>query len=345
MTEPARSRLSKLYHLLWMHTSNGALLPGIVLCLTLVFAAHHISDQYGSPLILTAVLLGMAFNSLSRQAEFSLGLDFCTKILLRFGVALLGVRVTFEHVNVLGMAPLITVVTAVVSTLAFSLVVGQVLKMDRYMALLIGIGVSICGVSAAMATLAFIPEKKISNTHVLGILIGITGISTMAFILYPLLIVQVGLSPEQTGLFLGASIHDVAQAVGAGQMISAEVADTTIYTKMLRVSLLVPILFFLALFSSTESSKSRSWFEKVPLFLLGFITIVVVSNLDLFSETVRDSLATISQFCLLMAMASLGTKTNLVESFKICKKSLALILLNTVFLAGLSFTLISILFH
>ena len=312
------------------------LIPGLLICLTIVFAAHYISTQYGSPLILTTVLLGMAFNNLSRNPEFSPGLEYSSKAILRCGVALLGARITFEQITVYGYQPLILVLICVSSTMLFSLAMGRWLGADRFMALLAGVATAICGVSAAMAFLAFQSDKRSTDSQVTCTLVAVTCLSTMAMILYPALLSHFDLTAQIAGMFLGTTIHDVAQAIGAGEMLSPQVADATIYTKMLRVSLLVPVLIVLSLFFRGANSTGTSVIQRFPLFLAAFLTILLLNNLVTIPSILRSSASSLSQFCLMMAMAALGIRTNLMDLFSIKKRPLILVFLNTVFIALVS---------
>ena len=312
------------------------LLPGILISLTIVFAAHYISAQYGSPLILTSVLLGMAFNNLSRYEEFRPGLEYSTKAILRCGVALLGIRITFEQISVYGYQPLILVVICVSSTILFSLLMGKWLGADRFMTLLAGVATAICGVSAAMAFLALQSGKRSTDSQVACTLVAITCISTLAMILYPALLSHFELSANTAGMFLGTTIHDVAQAIGAGEMLSPEVADATIYTKMLRVSLLVPVLFIISFFYREADTRSTPITHRFPLFLLAFLVILLINNLISIPTILQTTMSSLSQFCLMMAMAALGVRTNLMDLFTIEKRPLALVFFNTAFIVLIS---------
>ncbi|RLU02834.1 MAG: putative sulfate exporter family transporter [Ketobacter sp.] len=319
-----------------VRSSALPLMPGLLISLTIVFAAHYISAQYGSPLILTTVLLGMAFNNLSRHDEFRPGLEYATKAILRCGVALLGIRITFEQIGVYGYQPIILVIVCVSSTIAFSLLVGKWLGADRFMALLAGVATAICGISAAMAFLALQSGKRASDSQVACTLVAVTCISTMAMILYPALLSHFDLPAATAGMFLGTTIHDVAQAIGAGEMLSAEVADATIYTKMLRVSLLVPVLFILSAFYRQPAGTKKSITNRFPLFLLAFLTILLLNNLASIPTVLQHSMSSLSQFCLMMAMAALGVRTNLMDLFTVEKRPLALVFLNTGFIVLVS---------
>ena len=321
---------------------TATLVPGLLFCLMVVFAAHHISEHYGSPLILTTVLLGMAFNNIVNHADFKPGLDFSATAILRVGVALLGIRISFEQIDALGVLPLVLVVSAVAGTLLFSWGMGKLLKVDTLMSLVAGIAVAICGVSAAMALIALLPARRISTSQVACTLMGVTCISTLAMILYPAIITKIGMPTESMGLFLGTTIHDVAQAIGAGEMISPEVAETAIYTKMLRVSLLVPVLILISMFINKEGASTTPISRRFPLFLIAFVLILLTNNIFMLPQFITTNMSSLSKLCLLMAMAALGTRTNLLDLLTIDKKPLTLVLLNTLFIAALSFLIITL---
>ena len=315
--------------------------PGICFCLVLVLASSYISEHYGITQILGALLLGMAFNSISRYDEFAPGLDFCVKNILRFGVALLGVRITFSQISALGAKPLLVVSVVVVTTLLFSVLLAKLLKVNQARGIISGAAVGICGVSAALAIASVIQSNKDTEKHLLCTLIGVTGMSTICMILYPGILVSLSLSTEQMGLFLGASIHDVAQVFGAGDMISPEVAQLATYTKMLRVAMLVPTVMVLA-FLCRSRTVSQSRFKRIlPTFLIAFVGFVVLANMHIVPAQAISAASDLSQVCLWIAMAALGAKTNLVELWQVGKNTFILLLLNTCFVAGVSILLVS----
>lgn len=318
--------------------------PGVGFCLLIVLASSYISEHYGSSKILGALLLGMAFNSIANYREISVGLEFCAKTILRFGVALLGARITFSQIAELGMRPLWIVGCVVVATLLFSLLVAKQLKTERSSALIAGAAVAICGVSAAMAVASVLQsqlaERRLAENHLLCTLVGVTGISTICMIFYPGLLLMLGLTPQQMGLFLGASVHDVAQVFGAGQMLSPQVAEMATYTKMLRVAMLVPLIMILAFIFRASQVGGKRHVAIVPAFLLAFIGFVALANTGMLSTPTLAGIHHLSQFCLWIAMAALGAKTNLLALWRVGKSPFLLLLLNTAFIAVLSLLLV-----
>lgn len=324
---------------------GGRLLPGLFFCSVIVLACVYLSERYGSPLILGALLLGMGFNSVNKYPEFSPGIGFCAQRLLRFGVTLLGARISFAQIGELGYRPVVLVVVVVIATLAFGLLLARLFKIDPIRGAISAAAVAICGASAALAVAAALQATGGKNPgqverHLLGTLVGVTGLSTLVMVLYPGLLMTMGLSPEQMGLFLGASIHDVAQVLGAGQLISTDVTELATYTKMLRVTLLVPAIMILAwLFRAPETTR-RGPFSVCPPFILGFVLLMLAANLQLLPTALIDFMADVSKASLLLAIAALGTKTNLLEMWQLGCKPFALLILNTVFIAAVALIMV-----
>jgi uncharacterized integral membrane protein (TIGR00698 family) len=161
--------------------------------------------------------------------------------------------------------------------------------------------------------------------------------STIAMVLYPLIVGWLGLDPHQAGIFLGGTIHDVAQVVGAGYSISPEVGDYAVLTKMLRVAFLLPVVMAISLvvrhrFGRDDVDRGND--PLLPPFLLAFIGFVVVGSLGWIPKPVGIALNEISRACLVIAIAAVGLKTSLVEMKKVGARAIVLLGLETTFLAA-----------
>jgi uncharacterized integral membrane protein (TIGR00698 family) len=206
---------------------------------------------------------------------------------------------------------------------------------------------------------AVLPVNKDTRNYLLCTVVGVTGLSTILMVLYPAMIGNMQWSPEQMGLFLGATIHDVAQVFAAGHMVSDEVAEFATYTKMLRVTALVPVVVVLGfLFRSTLLSQSNETTQELssssssnsssatkparllPGFLIGFIVLMLLSNIGVIPDAGIDAMSDLSHVCLLIAMAALGAKSNLMELWHVGRKPLLLLVINTLFIGLLAFLLI-----
>jgi len=222
------------------------LAPGVLTAVTIALAASFLAQRYDGPQLLFALLFGMAFNFAAEGPRVKAGIDFASKKILRFGVALLGARIGLEQIAALGAAPAAIVVLAVAGTILFGWLLARLLGRKAADGLLTGGAVAICGASAALAISAVLPQGKDHQRFTLLTVVGVTTLSTVAMVLYPLLAESLALDARGAAVFLGGSIHDVAQVVGAGFMISPEVGDGATLVKLMRVALLVPVVVIFA---------------------------------------------------------------------------------------------------
>jgi uncharacterized integral membrane protein (TIGR00698 family) len=314
------------------------LVPGLLLCLLVAMSATFVSEHYGGPVILYALLMGIALNYLSTEGRCIAGIQFCAKSILRFGIALLGARITIEQLMSLGMTPIITVLVAVPATILFGFFVGRWLKLGRSQSILSASSVGICGASAALAVAAVLPHNKDAEKNLIFTVVCVTALSTIAMILYPLIVTAFNLGPAASGVFLGATIHDVAQVVGAGYMMSDEIGDIATFTKLLRVSMLVPVVVIISLFAArwgkTDTDAKPAGFA-LPGFLVAFIVIVALNSGGFIIPTASALMVEMSRWCLIVAMVGLGMKSSFKELAAMGWRPLVLMLAETLFLAVL----------
>lgn len=313
--------------------------PGVLLAIVIALAAGFIVTRYGGPLLLLALLLGMAFNFLSVDERLAPGLELCSRSVLRVGIALLGARITMSQITELGARVLIIVVIAIAATMLFSRVAAKRLGLSGAFAALSGTAVSICGVSAALTAASVLPQHQRSADHTVIVCIGVTALSTLAMLLYPLLASLTGFSASDGGVFLGATIHDVAQVVGAGYTMSVEHGDVATVTKLLRVLLLAPLVLTLSiLMRNAYGSRVRgeTWRGLIPpAFLLAFIGMVALNSWRPFPPAFVSWATGASQACLILAIAALGLRTSLASLREVGWRPLALMGAQTAFLAAL----------
>lgn len=247
----------------------GRYLPGIMLSLVIAVAASFVSEHYGGPKFLYALLIGVAFHFLSENDRCRPGIEFSAKRLVRVGVALLGVRIVVSDVSALGLWGILGLAGAVVFTLCFGVLMARVLRVSPMFGLLSGGGTGICGISATMAISSTLPQSPESERCTLMSAIGIASLSTAVMVLYPLWVRWFGMTVPEAGLFLGGSIHDVAQVVGAGSILSPDIAKAATLAKMFRVAMLVPVVLTLSLVLrrtvAAEAGMARPLAGAVPL--------------------------------------------------------------------------------
>ncbi|MBY5924225.1 putative sulfate exporter family transporter [Halomonas sp. DP4Y7-1] len=314
-------------------------MPGVLICITIALATTFIADHYGGPTLLYALLFGMTLHFLSEQGPCLLGVEFAARTILRLGVALLGVRITLEQVAELGIGPVVTVVAGVILTIVAGGVLARLLGLRNDLGLLTGGSVAICGASAALALSAAMPRNEVAERNTILTVVGVTTLSTAAMVLYPLLVGALDLSDTQAGIFLGGTIHDVAQVVGAGYMISDETGDISTFVKLLRVAMLVPaVMVFMLLFRRARMAEGGADGAKVPMFpsfLIAFVVLVLINSLGVIPPVMVEGMTDLSRWCLVTAIAALGIKTSFQKLAVVGWKPVILMIAETLFLLGL----------
>lgn len=319
------------------------LFPGVLTSLTVAFAAKFISEQYGAPVMLMALLIGMAFNFLVEDGGTCVaGIEFSSKVLLRFGVALLGLGITVQQIASTGSEVLLITLSGVALTIAMGLALSRFLGRGARFGLLIGGAVAICGASAALAISSVLPKSETLERDTIFTVIGVTALSTLAMIVYPIIADLTDLSEVATGVFFGATIHDVAQVVGAGYSVSDLAGDTATFVKLLRVALLVPTVVVLSLVFSGAREPGAKRSLPLPFFVIGFAALVIAGSYDLVPVPVKDGLLSFSRWCLVVAIAALGMKTSLKKLGDVGGSAIVLICALTGILAFFALTAIKV---
>lgn len=281
--------------------------PGAALCIVLALAGRFLAEHYGAPALVMVLLLGFGFAGQAGNERVRPGVEFCSRQILRIGVALLGARIGMEQVLTVGSLPLLMVLTCTPLIIGAAFLLGRWLGLPPLHSLVAGVAVAICGVSAAVAVAATLPRGSLEDRRLLGVIVVVTGLGTLSMLLLPPLFAQLGYSDTQAGMLLGASIHDVAQAAGAGYLVSDTAGDIATLTKLLRVSLLVPIILIVGVVLNNRKSGQADH----PWFLLGFIGLFALNSLGWLPEQLRQVLVNASFACLLVTMAGLGMRTSL----------------------------------
>jgi len=310
--------------------------PGLLASLVIAAAAAFLADHYAGPVMLFALLLGMAMNFLSEVDRCKAGISFASRTVLRLGVALLGFRITLREVAALGWQPVVLVIAVVTLTILISIWAAKAMGFKPEFGLLSGGATAICGASAAMAISAALPPHERKERATGFTIIGVSTLSTVAMILYPAISKLFGFDDNHAGIFIGATVHDVAQVVGAGYAISPEAGDTATVVKLMRVAMLLPVIVCIGLWARSKGGHGDG--ERPPLlpwFVTAFAALVVLNSLIPIPEFVRDAGNTASRWCLVAAIAALGMKTHFQEIIDIGWKPVVLMILETMLIAGL----------
>ena len=324
-----------------MFTQIKSKLSGTIICIILAITAMSLASHYDAPVMLFALLLGLAMHFLYEAPQHREGIEFCSKNLLRVAVGLLGVRIAVSDIISLGfIAPLI-ILFSMALTIFFGVLMAKVLGLSKSFGVLTGGSVAVCGVSAAAAISTVLPKNKDHEQLFVLTVIGITTLSTLAMITYPMIATLFALPDDLAGVFIGGSIHDVAQVVGAGYSISPEAGDIATYIKLLRVALLLPIvmIIFFSFNNRDSHDDSKPTLTKltnfVPGFLIGFFILALLNNLALIPDTVVHLIQVLSNELLVVAIAAIGLKTSLKQVVSVGWKPVFLLSIETVFFATL----------
>ena len=189
--------------------------PGVIATGTVGLAATWLSQHYHAPVMLFALLLGIGFHFLHEEGRCVAGIEFSSRTILRFGIALLGARITWSQIAGLGSLPILTVLVGVATTTLAGVWLARQFKLGTYFGVLSGGAVAICGASAALAISTALPAHDNKERDTVLTVVVVTTLSTIAMVVYPMLVGTFHLDHVKAGLFLGGTIHDVAQVVGA----------------------------------------------------------------------------------------------------------------------------------
>ncbi|MDH7972150.1 putative sulfate exporter family transporter [Sphingomonas sp. AR_OL41] len=250
--------------------------PGLTIVAAGTLAAGFLSDHYGVPLTLMALLIGLALNFLSADVRLTPGLAFASRSLLRWGIVLVGVRITLGQIVALGPVALLCVLAIVALTMGAGILVARRLGFDAAFGTLAGGAVAICGASAAMALATTLGEKRTSQAQLTLVLVGISAMSATAMMVYPLAAHALHMSDLKAGFMLGAAIHDVAQALGAGYSYSEGAGQIAAIVKLTRVALLAPVLAIVAMFLGKDASGAKK--VGLPWFVVGFFVLAGINS-------------------------------------------------------------------
>ena len=318
-------------------------LPGTMVCVVIALAATFLSEHYGGPQLLYALLIGLAFHFLMSSPQIKPGVDFCGRTLLRCGVALLGARITFDQVKALGLTTALVVGLALACTIGLGILLARLLGRSTEEGLLTGGAVAICGASAALAISSVLPQTRENERFTLLVVVGVTVLSTVAMVIYPFAMHWMGLSPHGAGIFLGGTIHDVAQVVAAGMILGPEAGDTATLVKLFRVMLLMPVVLVIVIaYRSHPAVKvSNQSVPLIPGFLVVFIVLVLWATVGLIPPPAVQLAADTSRWLLVTAIAAAGIKTSFEDLVQLGWRPVAMLIGETVFIAV--FVLIAVL--
>ncbi|MFD2054538.1 YeiH family protein [Mesorhizobium calcicola] len=317
------------------------IVPGIVLVAMMsgvAFSARNVSGfALFSPMIL-AVVAGMIYsNVLGTPAHARAGIAFSQRRLLRFAIVLLGFQLTLGQVVSIGAGGVGIVALTLGSTFLFTITLGRLIGVDAKLAQLIAAGTSICGASAIVATNIVTDARDEDVTYAVA---SITLFGTVAMLGFPLLAPLLGLDQHAFGLWAGASIHEVAQVIGAGFQNGTQSGEIATVAKLTRVAMLAPMVIALGLMARRKSSNQSAARPPMPWFVAAFVAVVALNSLVTVPPEVKSAMALATTIMLTMGLAAMGLQADISQLRSRGLRPLALAFLAFLFVGCFSLMLV-----
>ena len=311
-------------------------IPGILFATIVALVAMEMSSRYpalsnsGLSVLTLAILVGIAIGNMPIYrfliSSCGAGINFSKQKVLRLGIVLYGFRLTFQDIGAVGLNGIVVDSIILITTFILAAYIGiRYFKLDRDTSFLIGAGSSICGAAAILATE---PILKASNERVTVAVSTIVIFGTVAIFLYPVMYSYAMLSyaeyitPNKFGIYIGSTVHEVAQVVATANAIGDDVTNTAVIAKMVRVMMLAPFLIslsaYVSIFATSGNSESKSLDSKekafikfFPVFAIFFLIAIGINSTGVISPAVRNAVITFDNFILALAMGALGLTTHL----------------------------------
>ncbi len=306
----------------------ASLAPGIALSLAVAivsfFAEPALKAASGGraalPAMVIALIIGVLLHGVANRPLFQPGMVWCVKVLLRYAIGLLGLRIALGDIAALGFGVALLVVIAMVATIALGFWLARLLDRDEGYGALAGAATAVCGASATLATATVVPDYRSKAADIAFTVVMANAISTLVMIAYPPLCAWLGLNANETGIMLGATIHDMAQVVGAGYAVSEPVGNSAVIVKLFRVFLLLPVVLAIGWWFTRRGEAHGAAKVPAPMFAVVFLALCLLNTLMMAQPALSSAIAfpaikfwlgEASKWALLIAIAALGLGTSL----------------------------------
>lgn len=297
------------------------LAQGLALSTIIAIVAYVMAPVIGKvapiPAIIIALIIGVALNPVAVRPVFQPGITFAVKKLLRWAVALLGLKIALGDIYGIGLAAAAITIAAMAATVLAGLAMARLLGQAAEYGALAGVGTAVCGASATLATATALPDYRGKEADVVFVVVAVNALSTVAMIAYPAICRWLGFDENLTGVMLGATIHDVAQVVGAGYAVSEAAGNSAVIVKLFRVFLLLPVVMIIGWYFVRRGAAAGHAKVPVPVFAIMFLVLCVINSvLPLFPALmpiyapIKTALGHASTWGLLIAIAALGLGTS-----------------------------------
>lgn len=291
---------------------------GIILCLLIASVAMFLSKYVVIGSIAIAIILGALIgNTLPLTDKFNPGITFSEKTLLGVAISLLGINLDFNILINLGYQTILIIIISMIATIYFGLYLSKKLNFDKNFACILAIGNGVCGSAAIAATkdIAKLDKEKSALAIAIVNLLG-----TVGLFIIPIVGVLLGLNDTELGILIGNTLQSVGHAVAAGFSVNEAVGQNATITKMGRILLLTPVIFWLIWYTSKnqiiEENQTKAKIQ-VPLFVIGFVVFSIIATSEVLPSTIINMISYASKLALIIAMSAIGLKI----SFKAIKQT------------------------
>ena len=295
--------------------------PGVALSAAVAAAAFLAAPYVGRavpiPAMVLALVIGIALNPIASHAAVRPGMAFCVRTLLRWAVALLGLRVALSDIAALGLATGMMIVIVMIVTLLSGFAFARLSGRSAGFGALVGSACAVCGASATLATSTVVPDYPGKAADIAFVVVAVNALATLAMIVYPPLCIILGFDDQATGVMLGGTIHDVAQVVGAGYAVSDAAGNTAVIVKLFRVFLLLPVVLAVGWYFTRRGAEHGAARVPVPGFALVFLALCLINSaMPLWPQGAfvyvpfKHILSEASTWGLLIAIGALGLDTS-----------------------------------
>ncbi|MBV7481341.1 YeiH family protein [Bordetella sp. BOR01] len=315
----------------WRDKLNGVLFVALMTVAVMQLSDLPAIHQLGFSPLVVGIVCGMLYGNFLRgtmPVDWAAGVNFTARRLLRIAVAFYGLNISIQQIAAVGLPGLAVSVAVVVGTLVLGTVVGQrLLGLDRDTAMLTSAGSAICG---AAAVLAFEPTLRAAPHKSAVAVATVVLFGTLSMFLYPVLYHAgwLSLDTQALGIYIGGTVHEVAQVVGAASNIDPATTEVATIVKMTRVALLVPVLLVLGLWLRSAAARAEPGRDKarlpIPWFAVGFLVLAIVNSLAILPPDLVNAIRRLDVFALTMAMTALGIETRFSQIRKAGPRVLAL---------------------
>jgi uncharacterized integral membrane protein (TIGR00698 family) len=278
---------------------------------------RRLTGGFTLPAMVIALFIGIALNRIAADVRFQPGITWCVKKLLRIAIGLLGLRIALGDILGLGFGTILVVVASMAITIVAAVWLARRLGQEDGFGALAGAATAVCGASATLATTTVVPPYKNKDADTAFTVVMANAVSTLVMLAYPPLCIWLGLDARLTGLMLGATIHDMAQVVGAGYAASDEVGNTAVIVKLFRVFLLLPVVLVIGWWFVRRGGVSGAAKVPAPIFAVVFLLLALANTIAMATPSIqplylplKSLLTEASRWGLLLAIAALGLGTS-----------------------------------